>query len=331
MPINSTKKGQASKSASQPANTTPAKTSRKRKMDADSQKYYAVRAGVNPGVYLTWAECQEQTAGFRGASYKSFLSKEDAEAYVAGKKTSAAAPGEERFYAVAVGREPGVYTDWDTASLAIKGWKGPKYKRFDTREGAIEYIRTHGNEAAQEALLKDEGGEPSSKKRKKSAGSDANKLEDEKDVLRVYTDGSSLANGRVGAAAGVGVFFGHGDERNISERLQGEIQTNQRAELTAILRALETVPVEQKIRIFSDSKYSISCATEWYVNWQKNGWRTKDGPVKNKDLVEAIRAKIDERTEAGTKTFFQWVKGHAADAGNVAADELAVNGARQMI
>ncbi|KAI0096464.1 RnaseH-domain-containing protein [Daldinia grandis] len=326
MPINPTKKGQASKSASQPANATPAKTSRKRKIDADSQKYYAVRAGMNPGVYLTWAECQEQTAGFRD---KSFLSKEDAEAYVAGKKTSAAAPGEERFYAVAVGREPGVYTDWDTASLAIKGWKGPKYKRFDTREDAIEYIRTHGNDAAQEALLKDDGAEPSSKKRKKSTGGDASKLEDERDVLRVYTDGSSLANGRVGAAAGVGVFFGPGDERNISERLQGEIQTNQRAELTAILRALETVPVEQKIRIVSDSKYSISCATEWYVNWQKNGWKAKDGPVKNKDLVEAIRAKIDERTEAGTKTFFQWVKGHAADAGNVAADELAVNGARQ--
>lgn len=68
MPMNPTKKGQASKSASQPANTTTAKTSRKRKMDADSQKYYAVRAGVKPGVYLTWAECQEQTAGFRGAS-----------------------------------------------------------------------------------------------------------------------------------------------------------------------------------------------------------------------------------------------------------------------
>ncbi|KAI1805733.1 RnaseH-domain-containing protein [Daldinia bambusicola] len=327
MPVNPTKKGQTSKSASQPAISTPAKTSRKRKMDADAQKYYAVRAGVNPGVYLTWAECQEQTAGFRGAS----CSREDAEAYVAGKKTSAAPPGEERFYAVAVGREPGVYTDWDTASLAIKGWKGPKYKRFDTREGAIEYIRTHGNEAAQEALLKDEGGEPTSKKRKKAAGGNAGKFEDEKDIQHVYTDGSSLANGRAGAAAGVGVFFGHGDARNISERLQGEPQTNQRAELTAILRALETVPIDQKIRIFTDSKYSISCATEWYVNWQKNGWKTKDGPVRNKDLVEAIRAKIDERTEAGTKTYFQWVKGHAEDAGNVAADELAVNGARQMI
>ncbi|KAI1447506.1 ribonuclease H-like domain-containing protein [Annulohypoxylon stygium] len=118
--------------------------------------------------------------------------------------------------------------------------------------------------------------------------------------------------------------------RNISERLKGDVQTNQRAELTAILRALESVPVKEKMRIFSDSKYSISCVTEWYVNWQKNGWKTKDGLVKNKDLVEAVRAKIDERTEAGTKTYFQWVKGHATEAGNVAADELAVKGARRL-
>lgn len=277
---------------------------------------------------MTWAECQEQTAGFRGASYKSFPSREDAEAYVAGKKTSATAPGEERFYAVAIGREPGVYTDWDTASLAIKGWKGPKYKRFGTREDAVEYIRTHGNEAAQEALSK-EGIEPPSK-RKKQSGKELPVVEDETDVVRVYTDGSSIGNGRSGAVAGVGVYFGPNDERNISERLKGDVQTNQRAELTAILRALESVPVKEKMRIFSDSKYSISCVTEWYVNWQKNGWKTKDGLVKNKDLVEAVRAKIDERTEAGTKTYFQWVKGHATEAGNVAADELAVKGARRL-
>ncbi|KAI1135899.1 ribonuclease H-like domain-containing protein [Hypoxylon sp. FL0543] len=119
-----------------------------------------------------------------------------------------------------------------------------------------------------------------------------------------------------------------GWRRNVSERLQGEVQTNQRAELTAILRALEKVSDSEKIRIFSDSKYSISCVTEWYVNWQKNGWKTQSGPVKNKDLIEAIRAKIDERSEAGTKTYFQWVKGHAENVGNVAADDLAVRGAK---
>ncbi|OTA96729.1 hypothetical protein M434DRAFT_95197 [Hypoxylon sp. CO27-5] len=258
---------------------------------------------------------------------KSFLNREDAEAYVAGKKTSTTAPGEERYYAVAVGREPGVYTDWDTASLAIKGWKGPKYKRFNTQEDAIEYIRMHGNEEAQKVLL-DTAVEPAAKKSKKSTAGEDLVAQDGPDVQHVYTDGSSLSNGRAGAVAGVGVWFGHGDIRNVSERLEGDVQTNQRAELTAILRALQKVAVSEKLRIFSDSKYSISCVTEWYVNWQKNGWKTQSGPVKNKDLIEAIRAKIDERTKAGTKTFFQWVKGHATNAGNIAADNLAVKGAK---
>lgn len=115
--------------------------------------------------------------------------------------------------------------------------------------------------------------------------------------------------------------------RNVSERLQGELQTNQRAELTAILRALQKVPVDQDIRIFSDSQYSIKCVAEWYKRWEQNGWKTDKGPVKNKDLVEAIRAVIDEREELGTNTYFRWIKGHADDPGNIAADELAVRGA----
>lgn len=106
------------------------------------------------------------------------------------------------------------------------------------------------------------------------------------------------------------------------------MQTNQRAELTAILRALENVPIGQKIRIFSDSKYAISCVTEWYRNWMKNGWKTGGAPVKNKDLVVAIRAKMEERDAAGTGTYFQWVKGHASETGNIAADKLAVQGAQ---
>jgi ribonuclease HI len=51
--------------------------------------------------------------------------------------------------------------------------------------------------------------------------------------------------------------------------------------------------------------------------------------VENKDLIEAILSKIEEREELKVKTLFQWVKGHNDDPGNVAADRLAVNGAQQ--
>jgi ribonuclease HI len=148
-------------------------------------------------------------------SDKSFTSRADAEAFVAGRKTSATADGEDKFYAIAVGRVPGIYTDWDEASLAITGSKAPKYKKFGTRDEAVEFIRTHGNEEAQKWLV-NFGAEPPKKKTKKSKTSsepDSATVEDEADVVRIFTDGSSLANGRAGATAGVGVFFGEGDER----------------------------------------------------------------------------------------------------------------------
>jgi ribonuclease HI len=115
--------------------------------------------------------------------------------------------------------------------------------------------------------------------------------------------------------------------RNVSEPLQGEIQTNQRAELTAVQRALEIVPRDRNVRIYSDSNYSINCSTVWYVNWQKNNWVTSQHePVMNKDLIVAIRALIDERDSRGSKTDMEWVRGHNNDPGNEAADKLAVAG-----
>ncbi|KAI0425036.1 ribonuclease H-like protein [Xylaria sp. FL1042] len=324
MPTITTKKERASRSNAKSTPTpitTNTKPNKKRKMDANVQKYYAV-----------W----EHTIGDLLAKHilldKSFTSREDAEDWVAGKKTSAAADGEDKFYAVAVGREPGIYTDWDEASLAIKGWKAPKYKKFMVRDEAIEFIRAHGNEEAQAWLLK-EGVEAPSKKAKKTKvstepGGDV--IGDEPDVLRIFTDGSSLANGRSGATAGVGVFFGEGDKRNVSERLAGETQTNQRAELTAIVRALESSKHDAKIRIFTDSKYAIDCSINWYKSWAKNDWKKSNGDdVLNQDLVKQIRVLIDKRDKVGYKTLFQWVKGHASNAGNIAADRLAVAGAKK--
>lgn len=263
---------------------------------------------------------------------KSFESREAAEDFIAGRKAVArdGEPVQEKYYAVAVGRDPGIYTEWEEASRAITGWKGPKYRRFDTRAEAANYIRLYGNPAAQ-ASLEPEASEPARKKTRRSSVSQPTVARPrESAVQNIYTDGSSLANGRTGASAGVGVYFGMEDPRNVSERLEGEPQTNQRAELTAILRALQAVSVDQDVRIISDSKYSISCVTQWYTNWERNGWKTQGKDVKNRDLIEAIRAKIQDRDDSGTQTMFQWVKGHADDIGNIAADRLAVMGARMM-
>lgn len=117
--------------------------------------------------------------------------------------------------------------------------------------------------------------------------------------------------------------------RNISERLHGDIQTNQRAELTAILRALQTVPPTHGVLIWSDSMYAIKCVTEWFVKWESNGWKTHKGPVQNRDLVEMVLQEIRKREALRTKTVIKWIKGHEGNRGNVAADGLAVRGANE--
>lgn len=117
--------------------------------------------------------------------------------------------------------------------------------------------------------------------------------------------------------------------RNISERLHGDIQTNQRAELTAILRALQTVPPTQGVLIWSDSMYAIKCVTEWFVKWESNGWKTHKGPVQNRDLVEMVLQEMRKRDSLRARTVIKWIKGHEGNRGNVAADGLAVKGANE--
>lgn len=109
----------------------------------------------------------------------------------------------------------------------------------------------------------------------------------------------------------------------------GDVQTNQRAELTAMLRALQVVPPTQGVLIWSDSMYAIKCVTEWYVKWESNGWKTHKGPVQNRDLVERVLMEIRRRDSLGTKTIIKWIKGHEGNRGNVAADGLAVKGANE--
>ncbi|KAF3352254.1 ATP-binding cassette sub-family B member 5 [Verticillium dahliae VDG1] len=94
-------------------------------------------------------------------------------------------------------------------------------------------------------------------------------------------------------------------------------------------QSLEIAPDEQDVQIFTDSQYSINCVTSWYKGWQKKDWHNSKGePVKNRDLVEEVRELIETREAEGASTVFTWVKGHADNVGNTAADHLAVAGAR---
>ncbi|THC96130.1 hypothetical protein EYZ11_004404 [Aspergillus tanneri] len=352
--------------------SSPASTAGTKRKRGSAGKFYAVKVGYQPGVYSEWSECLTQVTGYKGAVFQAFPTPEEANAFLTGIKpptARGATPLDSeptRFYGVQRGRIPGVYTNWAKAQEQIKGFTRPRYKKFPTRQEAEEFVREdQGNGASfaatasepqlpgalgiRDEIPRDERGEPLEPSdvplpQGAEDGFDPNILLDPKTgkvvykskeqkyatktkataapgMLRIYTDGSSLKNGRAVASAGVGVYFGPGDTSR---------QTNQRAELTAILRALDIAPRHRDVTIFTDSRYAIECVTSWFIKWRRNNWMTASNkPVENKDLVESILVKIEEREELKVKTLFEWVKGHSSDPGNEAADRLAVNGAHR--
>jgi len=144
----------------------------------------------------------------------------------------------------------------------------------------------------------------------------------------VYSDGSCRGNGKVGSVAGIGVWWGRNDPRNLAERCPGA-QTNNRAELIAIVRVLETTPKSKvPLMIKTDSQYSINCFRQWMPKWSRNGFRTADGqPVKNQPVIRYLSALLDVRARVGQKVELKYVKGHVGIEGNEGADMLANRGA----
>lgn len=138
----------------------------------------------------------------------------------------------------------------------------------------------------------------------------------------VYTDGSCLGNpGRGGWAWLVpGGRYESGAELHT---------TNQRMEVTAVVRALRALSADagpEGIVVRSDSAYVVNCFRQrWWAGWQRRNWRNAQGrPVANRDLWESLLAlALDPEVHVG----FEWVKGHSGDRWNDLADELATTAA----
>jgi ribonuclease HI len=139
----------------------------------------------------------------------------------------------------------------------------------------------------------------------------------------VYTDGACSRNGKAGARAGVGVYWGEGDARNISRRVNG-FDTVNVAELEAVLDALKLLPADTTpATVVVDSKYVIDCQM-WLAGWKRNGWKTACGkPVANQELIAAIAGELQRRPYV----CFRHVLAHHVTDGNKAADRLAAKGA----
>jgi ribonuclease HI len=136
--------------------------------------------------------------------------------------------------------------------------------------------------------------------------------------VHVYTDGACKGNPGKG---GWGALLKYGDRTR--ELFGGEAHTtNNRMELTAVIRALEALNRQCRIKLHTDSKYVQQGITAWIHDWKKRGWKTAaKQPVKNVDLWR----ELDELARQHEIEWI-WVKGHAGHDGNERADELANRG-----
>ncbi len=166
----------------------------------------------------------------------------------------------------------------------------------------------------------------------------------------VFTDGSTFNNGKVNSVGGIGVYFKDNDKRNISEPFLLKPITNNRCEIFAVIKAIETYVSgfdtksskfrKRQLIIYCDSMYTINLITKWVFHWKNNGWRTANGKdVKNKDLIVWLDSLINLNRDYFTITF-EHAKAHRTKPrdtssydyflwyGNHMADRFATNASK---
>lgn len=140
-------------------------------------------------------------------------------------------------------------------------------------------------------------------------------MNDSEKILNIYTDGACKGNPGIG---GWGAILKY---RNTIKEIKGfsKETTNNIMELTAVIKALESLNRTCKIIITTDSNYVKDGITDWIKNWKSNGWKTvKKQPVKNKELWVTLDNLVSEHDIT-----WKWIKGHSGHPENERADELA--------
>ncbi|MBW1637317.1 MAG: ribonuclease HI [Deltaproteobacteria bacterium] len=214
-----------------------------------------------------------------------------------------------KFYAVAVGRECGIFTDWPSAEKQVKGFGAAKYKSFPSMTDAENWLKN--------PVFKRKASPLGKKNYYQPPGGDK-----PFDIV-IYTDGSSLNNPGPGGYGAVIIESGRKKELSGGFRLT----TNNRMEMMAAIVALRNLTTETKpVLLYSDSRYLVNGITKgWAKKWRSQGWKKSDGKdALNIDLWQEL---LDLTGDLDVE--FRWVKGHAGNPMNERCDRLAVGAARQ--
>ncbi len=143
------------------------------------------------------------------------------------------------------------------------------------------------------------------------------------DKVVIYTDGACRGNPGPG---GWGAILSSG--RHEKELYGFERQTtNNRMELMAAIRALESLKRPCEVTLTTDSEYVRKGITEWLDNWKRRGWKTANNkPVKNQDLWQRLEQALHTH-----RVHWKWIKGHSGHPENERADQLANRAIEEML
>ncbi len=135
--------------------------------------------------------------------------------------------------------------------------------------------------------------------------------------VELYTDGACSGNPGPGGWGAILIYKGTEKELSGGEKST----TNNRMELTAVIKGLSALKESCIVELYSDSKYVIDALEKgWAVSWQARGWKKADKkPALNPDLWEALLSLVDKH-----QVHYHWVKGHADNPYNNRCDQLAV-------
>lgn len=140
---------------------------------------------------------------------------------------------------------------------------------------------------------------------------------DNKKHVQIYTDGACKKNPGPGGYCAILKY------KNNEKIIKGgcELTTNNRMELTAVLKALEILKEPCKVDIYSDSKYFIdSIQKGWATSWKNNNWiKSNNKKALNPDLWDSILKYLEIH-----ETSFHWIKGHSGHPENERCDKIAV-------
>ncbi len=131
----------------------------------------------------------------------------------------------------------------------------------------------------------------------------------------IFTDGACKGNPGPGGWAAILRMGAHEKELTGGEAAT----TNNRMEMTAILRGLSALNEPCAVTVHTDSRYVIDGMTQWIFSWQKRGWlNAAKKPVANEDLWRELIAAARPH-----KVSWEWVKGHSGHPENERCDALA--------